>query len=210
MLFNTLDHVLGTQTKVQILRALSELASPVSGNKARRLAGVRSVSGAGQALDDLTALGLLLREEAGGAHLYRVNRDHALADALASLFASERRLFAVLRAMLVELLEEEDLTSAVRSIILFGSTARGEAAPDSDLDLLVVVTDEARVEPVRVALLEVEPSVRKRLGLRLSAYVLTEARVEARFREGDPLMETIETEGRTLLGEPIQAMLGIR
>lgn len=37
-----------------------------------------------------------------------------------------------------------------RRVILFGSTARGDAGPDSDIDLLVVVDDDAPAEKVTV------------------------------------------------------------
>ncbi len=37
-----------------------------------------------------------------------------------------------------------------RRVILFGSVARGEAGPDSDIDLLVVVDDDTPAEKVTV------------------------------------------------------------
>ena len=37
-----------------------------------------------------------------------------------------------------------------RRVILFGSTARGEAGPDSDIDLLVVVDDDMPDEKVTI------------------------------------------------------------
>lgn len=37
-----------------------------------------------------------------------------------------------------------------RRVILFGSLARGEAGPDSDIDLLVVVDDDTPAEKVTV------------------------------------------------------------
>jgi hypothetical protein len=44
--------------------------------------------------------------------------------------------------------------SRVRKIILFGSRARGDARPDSDFDLLVVVRDlpAGQIRPLRLAL----------------------------------------------------------
>ena len=37
-----------------------------------------------------------------------------------------------------------------RRVVLFGSVARGEAGPDSDFDLLVIVDDDAPAEKVTV------------------------------------------------------------
>ena len=47
-----------------------------------------------------------------------------------------------------ELLDPVVAYFAPRKIILFGSAARGEARPDSDIDLLVVVDDDAPAEKV--------------------------------------------------------------
>jgi hypothetical protein len=45
-----------------------------------------------------------------------------------------------------ELLEKVVAHFAPQRVILFGSTARGEAGPDSDIDLLVVVDDDTPSE----------------------------------------------------------------
>jgi predicted nucleotidyltransferase len=208
MLFRTIDHILGTRTKVQLLRALVQLDSPVSGREAQRLAGIKSVSGAGHAFDDLTDLGILFREEVGGAHLYRMNREHVLAHALMDLFRAEERQLASLREILRERLETADLMAAVRSVVIFGSIARGETRPDSDLDLLVVVDNEDAIGLVGAALLDAGAALRQRLGVRASPYVLSRERAEARQRQGDPLMAAIKAEGRTLLGDPFAEVLG--
>jgi hypothetical protein len=71
-----LESVLGTRTKIRLLRALVAHTEPVSGREAQRLADTPSSSASGAALDELVDAGLLLRVEAGRAHLYRANRDH--------------------------------------------------------------------------------------------------------------------------------------
>jgi predicted nucleotidyltransferase len=200
MLFHTVDHVLGTQAKVRLLRALAQLDSPVSGREAQRLAGVRSMSGAGRALSDLADLGILVRHETGGTHLYRMNRDHLLAEPLTGLFQAEERQLASLRVILGARLEAAGLAGVVRSVVIFGSAVRGDARPGSDLDLLAVVEGEEAVGAVRNALLDADTELRRRLGVRASPYVLSRERLEARTRAGDPLMASIRAEGRTLLG----------
>jgi predicted nucleotidyltransferase len=54
--------------------------------------------------------------------------------------------------LLVEISRRIQETTVPEQIILFGSYARGEAGPDSDLDLLVVVRDVAqpRQESTRI------------------------------------------------------------
>jgi predicted nucleotidyltransferase len=204
MLFDVLDVLLGTTTKVRVLRALMQLTSPVSGNEAKRLAGVRSAESMWKALDELSDLGIISREQMRGSHLFRINREHDLYAPLATLFDAEAGRLSRLREWLRGSLNEAGLTDAVHSVILYGSNARGEAVARSDVDLLVIMADEAGVAAARDALLAGTASLERQMGMRISPYVLTRARVETRYRDGDPLMHTIADEGRVLLGEPLQ------
>jgi predicted nucleotidyltransferase len=204
VLYRALDAVLGTTTKVRVLRALIPLDSPVSGNEAQRLAGVRSSAGTWNALDELTELAILSREQTRGSHLYRINREHELYPSLAALFEVESGRASRLREWLRRQLAEVNQTEAIRSVILYGSNARAEATSHSDVDLLVVTTSEEGIPAVRDALLAGAPVLETQTGLRISPYVLAERRVAERHRDGDPLMRTIADEGRVLLGDPLQ------
>jgi predicted nucleotidyltransferase len=203
MLFHVLDALLGTTTKVRVLRALMRLDSPVSGNEAQRLARVRSADSMWKALDDLSDLGILSRDQHRGSHLYRINREHDLFPALHALFAAEGTRLSLLREWVRETLNTAGQGPSVLSVVLYGSNARGDARKESDVDLMVVTTDEARTSPVRQALLAGAPALQARTGLRISPHVLALERIEARYREGDPLMPTIAEEGRVLLGAPL-------
>lgn len=209
MLLRTFDQVLGSAAKVRILRAMMPLASPVSGNELRMLAGIRSKSGLKTALADLTELGLLTRDDTRRIRFYRINRDHDLAEPLAALFAAESKRIVSLREALREILERGAVQVHIVSIILFGSNARGDARPTSDVDLLVVTQAEEMVERVKEALLDASPEIHRRFGLRISPYVLWKERVQARHRDGDPLMRNVAAEGRTLYGTHFHEVVGV-
>ena len=209
MLFHTLDAVIGSAAKVRILRALLPLTSYVSGNEARMLAGVRSKSGMRAALDDLTDLGVLERDQTRRIQLFRINRSHDLVKPLTVLFEAESGRIARLRKALQETLDEGAVREHTLSIIMFGSNARGDARPASDLDLLVVTQAEPQVERVLQVLLDAIPEVRRRFGLRLSPYVLEKGRVRERYRDGDPLMQNVHSEGRTLYGTHFHEIVGV-
>jgi len=204
MLFHVLDSLLGTTTKVRVLRALMQLDSPVSGNEAQRLARVRSADSMWTALEELSDLGILSREQTRGSHLYLINREHDLYPSLSALFEAEAARLFRLREWLRGSLAAAGLADTVRSVILYGSNARAAATARSDVDLLVIVEDDTAVSTVRDALMTGAPSFEGQMGLRISPYVLPRERVQARYRDGDPLMKTITDEGRVLLGEPLQ------
>jgi predicted nucleotidyltransferase len=158
-------------------------------------------------LDELTELGILLRDQTPGTHLYRINREHHLAAPLAALFEAEASRVSEVRKALRSALEIAGLLDSVRSAVLYGSNARAEASPRSDLDVLVVTRDEAAVPLVRDALLDAGSAIENRFGPLLSAYVLPEPRVRERYQDGDPLMHTIEEEGREIFGTPFQELV---
>jgi uncharacterized protein len=208
MLFHTLDTVLGSTAKVRIIRALIPRTSPVSGNELRTLARIRSKSGLKTALDDLTELGILEREDTRRIRLFRINRSHDLAGPLVALFRAESMRLGELRQALQEILEAGAVQEDTLSIILFGSNARGDARPTSDLDLLVV-TRAGPGDHVRDVLIDAIPEMDRRFGLRISPLLLSKERVQERFRDGDPLMQNIHGEGRTLYGTHFQEIVGV-
>jgi predicted nucleotidyltransferase len=208
MLFHTLDAVLGSTAKVRIVRALIPLTSPVSGNELRALARIRSKSGLKTALNDLTELGILEREDTRRIRLYRINRRHDLAEPLATLFRAESMRIGRLRDALQEILEAGAVQEHTLSIILFGSNARGEARPTSDVDLLVVTRAEP-ADQVRDVLMDAVPETERRFGLRISPLLLSKERVQERYRDGDPLMQNIHVDGRTLYGTHFQELVGV-
>jgi len=184
MLFDPLDAILSSPNKVRVLRALIPLKGGVSGREVARLAGVsRAAMGA---LDELVDMGVVVRREATGQHLYSFNRHSYFAPPLSSLFQSEearvQEVFTVLRNSIVP-----DL---VLSLFIFGSAARGEAGPQSDFDVLAVVESGNRVEPAYEALSEISEPMREQFGLRLSPVVLTLTDLEKRHTEGDPFVHS--------------------
>jgi uncharacterized protein len=78
-------------------------------------------------------------------------------------------------------------------IVLFGSHARGDAGPDSDVDLLVVLPFEGSPIPVaakiRVALPHTIP---------FDVLARTREQVEERTKVGDPFFCEVVTTGRIL------------
>jgi predicted nucleotidyltransferase len=207
MLTDVLNAVLGSTAKVRILRAVLPLTSAVSGREARELAGVRSQSGAQQALGQLAQLGILAEERIRGARLYRVNRQHHLVSCIRALFEAEQQRASLLRDLVKQELESKDLLSSVHFVVLFGSVARGDARPDSDVDLLVVTGTARTNARVGGALQAVAERAERTLGVRLSPLVMALPRLRQRYRSGDPLLHNIAAEGRVLLGSSLREMV---
>lgn len=115
-----------------VLAVLARADAEVSGREIHRLLGRGSHQGVRNAADRLTRQGVVSRRLAGNAHLYRLNRDHVAAPWIEKLATLPEQVIERLRSTA----EAWEQPPAV--IVLFGSVARGQAVPGSDLDLLVV------------------------------------------------------------------------
>lgn len=82
----------------------------------------------------------------------------------------------------------------IRTIVLFGSRARGDARDDSDYDVLVVV--DHRSPDIRATILELEADLLDRYDALVATVLRTEA--EWRCAQGLPLARNIANEGVTL------------
>ena len=78
-------------------------------------------------------------------------------------------------------------------VLLYGSYARGEAGPDSDLDLLVVAPSRERFFDRMASVLRLSRDLRA--GLPLSPVVLTPEEVEQWLARGDQFVADILSSG---------------
>ena len=115
--------------------------------------------------------------------------DHALAEPLQRLFDVEQALIEQLRERLEAILRPLPVERAV----LFGSVARGEERPESDIDLFVETRGNAEKERVAQALSGASLEFAQRFGNPLSNLVLTRAEIGRGWNPG--LLQSIEREG---------------
>lgn len=115
-----------------VLALLARADEGFSGRQLHRLLGRASEPGVRRAAERLVGQGIVLRHEVGRAKVYRLNRHHLAAAHVEGLAELRATLIARLRTSLKSW-DEPPLTA-----ILFGSAARGEATPQSDIDLLLV------------------------------------------------------------------------
>jgi predicted nucleotidyltransferase len=179
-----------------VVAVLSATTHPLTGREVARLAPEGSQPGISKALGRLTAEGLVDRQEAGNALLYRLNRDHLAAPAAAML--------ADLRNALIGRLREEIAGWELQPVhaSIFGSVARGDADASSDIDLLIVrPADIAADDPRwRDQLDELSYAVKRWTGNALSTSELPEADIARLADERPPVIDAIGADAITLVG----------
>jgi hypothetical protein len=174
-LHQPLSVVLGTRAKVDLLRVLTARGAPLSQRELARRAGV-TLRSAQAALADLYALGIAEKLEGGRDHLTLLNPKHTLAPALVALYGAEAELQRGLRHALATLASGE--RKPPMGMYLFGSVARAEETPDSDVDVLLIARDAAHRELLMDRTLAGIASVRAQYGATVSpvAYTIAEAK----------------------------------
>lgn len=130
-----LDELLGTVSCVRVLRELTLHGEPLSASELAERTALSRPS-AGDAVTKLVELNAVETIGTGRYVQYRLRDSHFLARALQALFRQEARRRTRVFEALRETAERAD--PGPRAVWLYGSVARGEDRPGSDLDLLVV------------------------------------------------------------------------
>ncbi len=186
-----------------ILVVLAGTTKPLSGREVARISGV-SVNGAWKALRRLADHGVVKEEPAGGnVTLYTLNRDHLAADAIVTL--------ARLRSILIDRVKEQlarwEIQPAHAS--MFGSAARGDGDTASDVDIFIVRPRGVDEEDARwrSQINALANAVLSWTGNHASVSEIPETDLARLRRERPPVVENVEREGITLLGEPASNIL---
>jgi predicted nucleotidyltransferase len=187
-----------------VLVTLAGTTRPMSGRMIARRAKTGSQEGVRKALARLVESGLVQREESDGVHLHWLNRGHVAAGAVMAL--------AGLRTTLIDRLREEfarwDRQPAHAS--LFGSAARSDGGPESDLDIFLVrPRDLPADDPVwHRCLGELPDHVRRLTGNALGLVELDEADLPALLAEAPPVLSELRRDAIDLAGAPLRTVLG--
>lgn len=196
-----LDYILGTKSRVAVLRHLVRDNREQSGREIARATGL-SPKPLNQVLAQLADEKVLLRRNVGRVYLFQLNRDNLLvSDLVVPLFEREKNL---LDRAISDVLQD---VPGVISAILYGSVNRGEEEPSSDVDLLVVTKNETKT--VEDILLDRTMMFMKRYSNLLSFIVMSMDKFRADYREGDSFLHEVLRTGRVVTGElPLELVYG--
>lgn len=185
--------LLSSPERMAVLSVLLGGAKKIfSGREVARLAGV-SPPGAWRILKNLEEHGMVSRIRVGNADSWQVRENHFLTEKLGQVERMEREAFALLRQVLLESLNGLD----AYKVILFGSIARGDEKPKSDIDLLVVVKNAEQKELARDRLLDASVKISEKFGNSLSPAVYSLKEFKA--KTNSQLFKNIKMEGRVIL-----------
>jgi hypothetical protein len=185
------------KTDGQVLSVLAGTTRPLGGREVARLAGV-SQNGAWKALGRLVDQGIVVAQPAGGRSiLYTLNRDHIAAEPIIALTR--------LRSILIERLKEHLGGWEVEPIhaSIFGSAARADGDTESDIDVLVIRPQDVDEEDERwrSQIDSLAAAVHSWTGNHAGIAEISERELARLRREGPPVIENVNADGITLVGD---------
>jgi predicted nucleotidyltransferase len=169
-----------------VLAALLRTDAPMTGRQIHALVSDDySLWTVQEALKALTQLGLVNTQTIGRSGVHTINENHVSVAPLRSLLDPITALTDTVR---------EAVGEDVKTVILFGSIARGEAKLHSDVDLAVIAPAgwEGRTD--------LEDAVRIRLGNNCDVLVFTSEDLARLSSTGEPVVREILTTGIALIG----------
>jgi len=140
---NVFDEILGTKTKVKLLRAFFTYQDKeFSESELQRIAGIPQAS-VHRNVKSLLENGLLNRKRIGKVNLYSLNKEHITYSSIGRVFDEEKTLIDALKGVIREKIKD---LPEIRLAVLFGSIVKARERADSDIDIFIVSPAGAEVE----------------------------------------------------------------
>ncbi len=159
------DDLLGNKTKIRILRVMFEYPDKTfSEHELSRFTHVPQPT-IHRNMGDLVSSNLVVFSRMGKMNLFSLNRKSALYNAVKQFLEVERGMPAELEKVITEAFAHED---DVITVNLYGSFAKGLERSDSDVDIIVVVSDDADIEAINERVEELGRLIRTQFGNTLS------------------------------------------
>ncbi len=179
MLFQEpLDSILGQSSKVKIMRFLIRSQAELNGTQIAKAVGLSHVK-SNICLQELVTHGLITMRRVGRSCLYRLDQENiVIKKLLRPLFEKEYHLSDELKKIITGELKP----AYPLSIVLFGSIVRGDARPNSDIDLLVVIPQDKNMAQAKR---EIE-------------------------RAGEKLYVDVVKNGKSIYGKSLQGVISVR
>jgi len=185
------------------LTVLAHADTAMSATQIQRIAGRGSRYGLVLVLERLTHHGLVTAIPAARGNLYQLNREHVLAPVIIAAANArtefERRLAETSCA----------LSPTPLSVAIYGSVARGEATPDSDIDLLVITTDDVNPDSEEWThqINGLEWKARQWTGNLLQAVTVPQSQLASMVADGAAITDEWERDTQTLYGQDARRLI---
>jgi predicted nucleotidyltransferase len=186
-----------------VLTVLLRSPRPLTGREVARRAGTVSHSSVKLVLESLAAAGIVrLSLVSAAGHFYELNQGHVLAEPLRQMDRALDELLAMAQRLI------RSWPTTPRSVVLFGSVARGTSTADSDVDLLIVWLDDlVHASWWTAARVEFTNQLQAFVGNSVSLVEFSLADWHEAIESDDPFTVSIRDEGRSVYGADVRDLV---
>lgn len=178
-----------------VLAVLAAADAPQTVGGVQRLLGGRSYEGVRKVLVRLTAQGTVTSQQVSTVVSYRLNREHLAAEHIIGLANLRTALMGRVRSHV------EAWPTPPAWAALFGSAARGQMRPESDIDLFLV-DPAVDAEQWEALVDQLSREVSRWTGNDTRVLSMTEAEVREGVLTRDPILQSLLDDALTISGEP--------
>ena len=199
MYLNHPIEAIASPDKARVLTVLCRAGLPLSGHMIAALTGSVSQPTVSRLLAAFARSGLVVRVPGG----YVINREHLAYRAVEALLDSKDELRRRV-GLAVAAWSDKPVT-----VVLFGSTARGDGGQSSDVDLLIVRPLDVAVDDQQWAqdVATLSEQVQLWTGSPCDVLEYDPAELEQLIRGGDPLVDALLRDGVTLAGSDLRQIV---
>jgi len=185
-----------------VLEVLAGTESSLSMSEIGRLAGRGTRQGLNLVIDRLVEHGIVVADPASRGSLYRLNRDHVLAEAIVSACSARSAIFSRLFNAVGEMKPQPIHAS------IFGSFARHEAGPTSDIDLLLILPEGVEIDDQWFGEMRVlGKKVVAWTGNRLEYLVFTEGELRDLVSRSEAIVDSWLADSVVVIGAPLDSIV---
>ena len=200
VLHRVFDEVFRTWSNIAVMRALLDTNTGFSGNEVARVSGMHPRS-AFKALTLLEELGIVKRQIGGRDHIFSLNREHFLfQEAILKVFEAENKFKEEIIKTLASILKKQ-----VYSAVIFGSAARKEEKPLSDLDVCCIVDNQFYGVQVKSLLDKKSQMLNKKFGVKVAPIIFLKTQFIRKRKS--KLIKSIVDEGILITGKSPKGLL---
>ena len=191
----TIEDLLGSRSRIAVLRVLQGVSVPLNASQIAARARLSHVAAA-SVLSDFGSMGVILSSPAGRATVHWLNRENVYVETmLEPLFQAEGDVPENLIDALAWAFQDEAI-----SVVLFGSYARGDQNPGSDVDVALLADGPDKKSALDSSIAAHASEFRSRFGASLSALSYTREEAERLWETSSELAESLHRDGIVVSG----------
>ncbi|MFA5430706.1 MAG: nucleotidyltransferase domain-containing protein [Candidatus Omnitrophota bacterium] len=202
-----IEEIVDSLSKVAILRLLTVRKNfKATGRQIAKLVGYSAPS-THDSLKSLHERNILKLDIIGKQHIYTLNEDDRIVQKIIRpMFAAESNIKNEIRDFLLIELKRTKSKTRIVSLILYGSVQTETAKKGSDIDVAVVVSRAADIQPVKnVFLSEIASRFKAYFGVQIDPYIKSAVEFKERLKKNQPPVSTLMKSYSVLYGkEPLE------